>query len=788
MKQGSTADLPDLFENPLGLPDSFLNPMATPAGSNVVLPPPALPDESIEAESAQNGPGGPGSVVAETSGGLVIDLLFDAAAMAAPLSFRQGIEQAAAILSGTISDKIAVNLNIDYSGTGGGAAAGPDNGQFASYTAVRADLINDATPGDTTFNALPSGSTIQGQSSVVVWNAQLKLLGLLGANDTTTDDGSATFATDINPNLLVGVALHELTHAMGRVPYGPQPDIFDLFRFTSPGARLLLNGATAPAAYFSLDGGATKVADYGQTSDASDFLNSGVQGSNDPFNEFYSGSTLQQLTAIDLKQLDALGFHLTSNRPDLTEYVALSSTTAAAGGSITIDAYDMNLGNAVSGPSTARIYLSTDSTITTSDTVLATLTTSQTLATVSQPGYYDHQAVTVALPGNLAPGTYYIGGIANYDNQVSESNTTNNTYDVVPITVTAPSHPDLTEYVAVSSTTVAAGGSVTIDAYDMNIGNAVSGPSTARIYLSTDPTITTSDTVLATLTTSQTLATVSQPGYYDHQTVTVTLPGNLAPGTYYIGGIADYSNQVSESNEVNNTYNVAQITVTAPPHPDLTEYVAVSSTTVAAGGSVTIDAYDMNIGNAVSGPSTARIYLSTDPTITTSDTVLATLTTSQTLATVSQPGYYDHQTVAVTLPGNLAPGTYYIGGIANYNNQVSESNTTNNTYDVVQIAVTASATRPTTQPAATATNASLEGHFFSGGGDNFVFNVNPGNAAATSNPPGLDHIEFNHGFAAAIPEQAAWHPLAASDTGADLPQSVRTLDLLQHHLHDFHIV
>src|SRR4029077_18577012 len=141
---------------------------------------------------------------------------------------------------------------------GGGAAAGPDNGQFVSYTTVRADLINNATSGDTTFNALPSGSTIQGQSSVAVWNAQLKLLGMLGANDTTTDDGSATFATDINPNLLVGVALHELTHAMGRVPYGPQPDIFDFFRFTSPGTRLFLNGATAPAAYFSLDGGTTK--------------------------------------------------------------------------------------------------------------------------------------------------------------------------------------------------------------------------------------------------------------------------------------------------------------------------------------------------------------------------------------------------------------------------------------------------------------------------------------------------------------------------------------------------
>ena len=172
--------------------------------------------------------------------------------------------------------------------------------------------------------------------------------------------------------------------------------------------------------------------------------------------------------------------------------------------------------------------------------------------------------------------------------------------------------PDLTEYVAVNKTTVAAGGTLTIDAYDMNIGNGVSGPSTAQIYLSTDPTITTSDTVLATLTTPEMLATVSQPGYYDHQTVSVTLPGNLAPGTYYIGGIANYNNQISESNTTNNTYDVVQITVTSPPQPDLSEYVAVSNTTVAAGGSVTIDAYDMNLGNGVSGPSTAQIYLSTD--------------------------------------------------------------------------------------------------------------------------------------------------------------------------------
>src|SRR5882724_6562166 len=249
------------------------------------------------------------SSVAVTSGGITINLLFDAAAMAAPASFRAGIQQAAGILAGTISDKITVNLVIDYSGTGGGAAAGPDHGLFQSYSSIRADLINNATPGDATFNALAAGSSIQGQSNVAVWNAQLKLWGLMAANDTTTDDGSATFATDIDPNLLVGVALHEFTHAWGRIPYGPQPDIFDLFRFTSPGTRLFSGSNTAPAAYFSVDGGNTKLADYGRNSDPSDFLNSGVQGPNDPFNEFYTYSTSQDLTTVDKQQLDVLGFH-----------------------------------------------------------------------------------------------------------------------------------------------------------------------------------------------------------------------------------------------------------------------------------------------------------------------------------------------------------------------------------------------------------------------------------------------------------------------------------------------
>src|SRR5438270_679096 len=134
-----------------------------------------LGDDSGSSQSgggSTSGQNEPNSTVAVTSGGIVINLLFDAAAMAAPASFRAAIQQAAALLGAAIFDPITVNLKVHYTGTGGGAFAGPDAGVYENYSTIRADLINNATLGDTTFNALPSGSSIQGQSTVAVWNAQ----------------------------------------------------------------------------------------------------------------------------------------------------------------------------------------------------------------------------------------------------------------------------------------------------------------------------------------------------------------------------------------------------------------------------------------------------------------------------------------------------------------------------------------------------------------------------------------------------------------------------------------
>lgn len=262
---------------------------------------------------------------------MIINLIY---ANSAPASFKVAMQQAAAILDAAITDPIAVNIEVGYGvwpGPGGGtitngsaeAAPNPNNYGSLPYSQVVGKLVANAAPGDPNFTWLSNQTsisantdTISAGTEVIVWSAEEKALGIIPA-DASGIDGFAGFATDIPTNALVGVALHELTHAMGRVPSGPpdqspwspQPDIFDLFRFTSQGNVLVSDNIPEVAAYFSVNGGVTDLANYGQQSDPSDFLNDSKTGK-DSFAEFYTpGSTDQFLTPVNLTLLDALGFN-----------------------------------------------------------------------------------------------------------------------------------------------------------------------------------------------------------------------------------------------------------------------------------------------------------------------------------------------------------------------------------------------------------------------------------------------------------------------------------------------
>jgi hypothetical protein len=233
----------------------------------------------------------------------------------------------------------------------------------------RPSTIANRALGDTNFNALPTGSSIGGQSQVEVWNAELKALGGFGVvspNDSTTDDGYAGFAKGIPDSEMVGVALHELTHAMGRVPYGgDEPDIFDFYRYRLPSPGMLLqmtllgvpldsfgyDQPPAPAAYFSVDGGNTPIADYGLVSDPSDFLNASplkflngtTENSSSPltvedaFDQGYDPNTIQHLTQVDLTQLDVLGFNTWGDTPPVLSIGNPNVTFTGGGPAVTLD-------------------------------------------------------------------------------------------------------------------------------------------------------------------------------------------------------------------------------------------------------------------------------------------------------------------------------------------------------------------------------------------------------------------------------------------------------------------
>jgi hypothetical protein len=186
-----------------------------------------------------------------------------------------------------------------------------------TYSQLRQDLLNLGQPG--LFNAanLPAGNAINGVSNFWVSSSVGAIFGLF----TPQTDGFVGIGTLFTPGpQRVSAFLHELGHAMGRVPENlfingiQYASELDLWRFISQNNGLFDgNSTTNTSAYFSLDGGATRLANWGKTSDASDFLNDAFTG-NDPFNEFVGN--LGNLTTLDLLITEALGYqHPTPTPP-----------------------------------------------------------------------------------------------------------------------------------------------------------------------------------------------------------------------------------------------------------------------------------------------------------------------------------------------------------------------------------------------------------------------------------------------------------------------------------------
>jgi hypothetical protein len=266
-----------------------------------------------------------------------IDLSFTSGASLAPSGFIPAVEYAAQELDALITDNVTVAIGVSWDSTGNILGEGGlDNSYHVSYASLVSALRTHASAAVglglasgsialTSAGNMPATDPTGGKG---VWLsiAQAEALGLTGSNsNTVTLDGSVVFGTGgaalnfSTTNLAVsgeitflGVALHELTHALGRIGWGNGTaySLMDLLRYHAPGVlEESANSSTgnSPSAYFSIDGGKTDLANFSTTSDYYDWSGTVPIDSFDAYANYDSANTI---SAVDETLLAALGFDL----------------------------------------------------------------------------------------------------------------------------------------------------------------------------------------------------------------------------------------------------------------------------------------------------------------------------------------------------------------------------------------------------------------------------------------------------------------------------------------------
>jgi subtilase family serine protease len=341
--------------------------------------------------------------------------------------------------------------------------------------------------------------------------------------------------------------------------------------------------------------------------------------------------------------------------PDLTISAISVPSIAAAGATVTVTDTTKNGGGGPAAASVTRFYFSSDTTIDATDAMIGFRSVPALASNATSPG-----STNVVIPSTATTGTYYIIAKADADGAVAETVETNNNGQA-----TVKVGPDL--YIsAISATgTFGAGGQITISETTKNQGASASVASTTTYYLSTNNAVDASDPVLG----SRSVPALAG-GAVSSGTTTVTIPANTATGTYYLLAQADSGGTNAETVETNNVGFASGVKI----GPDLVVSALTGSTNAASGGTVSVTETTKNSGGGPAGASTTRYYFSANTTLDAGDTQIGARSVPGLAALATSV-----QTSTLTLPGNIATGTYYILASADADGVVTETVETNNT-------------------------------------------------------------------------------------------------------------
>src|SRR5207245_1188355 len=117
----------------------------------------------------------------------------------------------------------------------------------------------------------------------------------------------------------IGVAMHEFSEIMGHIPLmgenltgSPDYMLMDLFHYTGAGVRGLNNGA---GRFFSIDNGTTLLKAFNNAAANGGDLQDWASGTNDAFNAFSNSSVKNDLTSVDLRVMDVIGYDFAGSSP-----------------------------------------------------------------------------------------------------------------------------------------------------------------------------------------------------------------------------------------------------------------------------------------------------------------------------------------------------------------------------------------------------------------------------------------------------------------------------------------
>ena len=294
---------------------------------------------------------------------------------------------------------------------------------------------------------------------------------------------------------------------------------------------------------------------------------------------------------------------------------------------------------------------------------------------------------TLTMPSSATNGTRYIRIRVDPDNNVTESNESNNNrWDA--ITVAAKSDLSFT------ASTVPYAGSTAGPGHTFNgrytIRNATTGASfstnfTVRYYYCTS-----ASTSACTFLTSQNIYNNFSPGEsYTFTSSTLTMPASATAGTRYIRAWVDGNNNISETNE-NNNNDYDAITVTGAGTVDLTVNASTAPYTGSTAGANTPFTVRYRVRNAGPGTVTNAFY-TYFYYCTSQSSYSCTLLGSQNISTnIGAAKEVWFTSGSLVLPNSATRGTRYIRIYVDATNTVSETSGSNN-YRYNAISVT---TRP----------------------------------------------------------------------------------------------